>query len=613
VNDELAHLLERATVRIDVDGAVAGTGFLVGPGKVLTCYHVVKRALLRPGGHEIIDVVDPRTGTSQHPLAPPRYDAQNDLALLSIEAKGRQSAVVVLGDVPRIGDRLFAYGYPPVKPGGTPGTYDYEGTEGGPPRLLKMKVGQVREGLSGSPLLDLRTGTVIGIVRKSRGVDSDIGGLAVPIDVAFAVFERLKVDNLDAARIDGRWRRSMTEEQRAGLDEQAPAAGPARDLLVVIGQSDERWTVSLTSASPDEDWGAEVRIDLNVLRPDVARLFRMLKATDPTRLNKAQQSLVVGQALAKTLWSDDVQQRLRGLLGADDTVLDLLLHFRDDVDEDLLYLPWETLYLPDDPASSGVPVLAAGVRFASDDAATLVRILRVEPVQAFAAPEPLHVVVFRSPGESPEQRQALAAEADEIGNLAKQAGETTVVPTSATEGDHPTESVLRDLLGTGPTVLHYVARARYQSLDDERGKVDAVDIDDYPADPFVSLGSVEFAQIFTEHVPPPALVILQPVRVSDTELPPDLTVFARALLERGVRAVLAFPLPVDSAAAHDFFEVFYREIGAGQPVHTAVQRGRSRLEKARRPWAFPVLVAQAPGPITLTRRDDPESTGKAGP
>jgi hypothetical protein len=518
---------------------------------------------------------------------------------------------VVLGDVPRIGDTLFAYGYPPVKPGGTPGTYDYEGTEGGPPRLLKMKVGQVRAGLSGSPLLDLRTGTVIGIVRKSRGVDSDLGGLAVPIDVAFAAFERLKQDNVDAARLDGRWRGSMTETQRAGLDEHAPPAGPSRDLVVVIGQKDERWTVSLTSASPEESWGAEVRIDLNVLRPDVARLFRMLKATDPTRLTKAQQSLVVGQALAKTLWSDEVQQRLRTLLRADDRVLDLLLHFRDDVDEDLHYLPWETLYLPNDPASSGVPMLAAGVRFASDDAATLVRILRIEPGPAFVAPEQLRVVVFRSPGESAEQRQALAAEADEIARLAKQAGETTVVPTSATEGDHPTESALRDLLRTGPTVLHYVARARYQSMDDQRGKVDAVDIDDYPADPFVSLGSDEFAQIFTEHDPPPSLVILQPVRVSDTELPPDLTVFARALLERGVRAVLAFPLPVDSAAAHDFFDVFYREVGAGQPVHTAVQRGRARLEKGRRPWAFPVLVVQAPGPITLTRPADPESSHKA--
>ncbi len=345
MNDELAKLLELATVRIDVDHAVAGTGFLVAPGKVLTCYHVVKRALGRPGAQEIIDVVDPRTGTSQHPLTAPKVDAQNDLALLTIEAKGRQSAVVVLGDVPRIGDALFAYGYPPVKPGGTPGTYEYEGTEGGPPRLLKMKVGQVREGLSGSPLLDLRTGTVVGVVRKSRSVDSDLGGLAVPIDVAFAVFERLKGENADAARADGRWRDSMTETQRAGLDEQAPPAGPSRDLLVVIGQQNERWTVSLTSASLDGDWGAEVRIDLNVLRPDVARLFRMLKATDPTRLTKAQQSLVVGQALAKTLWSDDVQQRLRGLLGADDRVLDLLLHFRDDVDEDLLYLPWETLYL----------------------------------------------------------------------------------------------------------------------------------------------------------------------------------------------------------------------------------------------------------------------------
>ncbi len=45
MTDDLADLLAKATVRIDVGGELSGTGFVVAPGKVLTCHHVVKHAL----------------------------------------------------------------------------------------------------------------------------------------------------------------------------------------------------------------------------------------------------------------------------------------------------------------------------------------------------------------------------------------------------------------------------------------------------------------------------------------------------------------------------------------------------------------------------------------
>lgn len=46
---------------------------------------------------------------------------------------------------------------------------------------MKLKQGQSRPGLSGAPLLNLRTGGVCGIVKSSRDRDSDLGGRAVPI------------------------------------------------------------------------------------------------------------------------------------------------------------------------------------------------------------------------------------------------------------------------------------------------------------------------------------------------------------------------------------------------------------------------------------------------
>ena len=46
--------------------------------------------------------------------------------------------------------------------------------------FFKLKRGLVLHGFSGSPLLDLRTGLVAGITESTRGIDSDLGGFAVP-------------------------------------------------------------------------------------------------------------------------------------------------------------------------------------------------------------------------------------------------------------------------------------------------------------------------------------------------------------------------------------------------------------------------------------------------
>ncbi|GEL94019.1 trypsin-like peptidase domain-containing protein [Cellulomonas composti] len=584
MSDELADLLRQATVRIDVDSEVSGTGFLVAPGKVLTCHHVVKRALERPGDRAIIDVVDPRTGESTRPLSAPLLDTRNDLALLTVTTRGHQP-VASLGDVPRIGDDLYTYGYPPTKAEGTSGTYSYEGPEGGPPRQLKIKAGQVQSGLSGAPLLDLRTGTVVGVIRRSRDVESTLGGLAVPVEAAFTAFDRLRFENSDARRVDRRWRDRMTAQQRdtlAGLD-RLPAVG-SRTLLVDIGQVEERWTVTLSSPSPDLDWADEFRIDLNTLRPDVAKLFRMLKATN--RLTQTQQSQVVGETLAKALWNDEARARLRDLLTHDAQVLDVALHFRDDVDEDLLYLPWEALHLPGNGTGAADP---AAVWLGADPRTTLVRTMRAVVPEALTIPGPTRIAVFRSPGD--QEDRLLGQAADDVVRLAKAAGPVTLMPSSGDE--HATALALRDVLRAGPTILHMVARARVEN------SIDVVDVDDYPWSSRVSLPVEELAEAFAEADDQPALVVLQPVRVSDTEVPPDLSVFAATLLAAGVRAVLAFPLPVDADAARAFFEEFYRRVGEGLPVHVAVQKGRRLLAQGRRHWSFPVLVTLVPGALVL--------------
>lgn len=607
MTDELATLLARATVRIDVDGQVSGTGCLVAPGRVLTCHHVIKQALDRPGGQTIIGVVGPRgPDPTSTPVTAVLTDVTNDLALLTVDLPGAPPPVVSLGDTPRIGDELYAYGYPPRKPEGTSGTFRYEGPEGGPPLLHKLKAGQVQPGLSGAPLLDLRTGTVVGVIRRTRNADTDLGGLAVPIEVVLDSFDRLRRDNADAVARDRRWVERMTQQQRAALGRHDGGPRTARLLVVDIGQraaapgdGDERWTVSLSSPSSDLEWGDEIRVDLNTLRPDVARLFRMLKATN--RSSEKEQSQAVGRALAKALWTDDVQQRLRTLLAAEDQVLDVVLHFRDDVDEDLRYLPWEALQLaPATRSRTARPVWLGTTR-----GATLVRAVDLG-APGPAAPGAFRAVVFRSFDEGGH----LVDVARRVAELASGVGPTTLEP--ADDG-HPTRLALRKVLETSPTLVHVVARGRTDGSDD------LIDLDAYPEPTRRPVDAEELADVFRfdvgDGVDPPTLVVLHAVRASESEQPPDMTVFAHDLLDVGVRAVLAFPLPVDDEAATTFFDAFYSRLRTGSSLQTAVQRGREALARWDRYWSFPALVTRDAHPVVLrppaTRTDQSDEPDEA--
>lgn len=66
-------------------------------------------------------------------------------------------------------------------------TAEYEGethsrdpATGAELRLLKLKAGQIDYGFSGGPLLNRRTGRIVGVTRLSRDTRSDLGGWAIP-------------------------------------------------------------------------------------------------------------------------------------------------------------------------------------------------------------------------------------------------------------------------------------------------------------------------------------------------------------------------------------------------------------------------------------------------
>jgi tetratricopeptide (TPR) repeat protein len=202
---QLEDLLHQCTVRLNISGCMGwGTGFFVTPGLILTCAHVVKKA------------------STEHPIQvrwkndekwaqafierslPDPYD----LALLKVLQLGAGNPPCVSFDTTMIQSRdpLYLFGYPDDDfPNGCPATFDCEGLTGDEPSLIKIASGQVRPGMSGSPLLNQRTGYVCGIVKFTRDRSSNLGGGAIHSGTILAQFPELFEQQMLFHQQDRRW------------------------------------------------------------------------------------------------------------------------------------------------------------------------------------------------------------------------------------------------------------------------------------------------------------------------------------------------------------------------------------------------------------------------
>jgi hypothetical protein len=222
---DLYKLLQDCTVRLSSASGM-GTGFFIAPGGwILTCAHVVEQS-------DRVEVLW-RSGEGQQSLAATvqiRLPIPVDIALLQLEGKAPDHKCVYLDQsLPQLGDPLYTFGYPQgygaeSYSGGDSATTTYEGKSFQDDVLvLKLKEGQIQEGYSGSPLINVRTGKVCGIVSISRNTDSDLGGRATPIPLLFQpnqmtssqneqhlILAKLKANKQFHQKIDPQWRKIIS-------------------------------------------------------------------------------------------------------------------------------------------------------------------------------------------------------------------------------------------------------------------------------------------------------------------------------------------------------------------------------------------------------------------
>ena len=205
--DELASLLQQCTVLIR--SGDRGSGFFVAPHRVLTCAHVVKRAA---PDRKVTVEWQGRTysGQIRHFFSKLYGDKVfPDVALIEVEIPGHPC--VLLDREFRLRDPLHCFGFPgKLLGGGETLTANCEGfrqyaANDPDTEVLKFKDSEVPPGVSGSPLLNERTRKVCAIVKRTRGKNTDRGGLAVRIQLVFTLLPHLEEENRIFHLSDSRW------------------------------------------------------------------------------------------------------------------------------------------------------------------------------------------------------------------------------------------------------------------------------------------------------------------------------------------------------------------------------------------------------------------------
>ena len=156
-----------------------GAGFLVAPGMVITCVHVIgdsssltvrwerdrQSALEVPVSRQVAVL---QGGGRPIPALERDYP---DIAVLEVAGLGDHPCVGIDAKWPAQEDTFQSFGYP--QEGGaiqlTPARLTYRGTHGtAPTAYLDLASDTIKPGMSGSALLNQRTGAVCGVIVATK-------------------------------------------------------------------------------------------------------------------------------------------------------------------------------------------------------------------------------------------------------------------------------------------------------------------------------------------------------------------------------------------------------------------------------------------------------------
>jgi Trypsin-like peptidase domain len=569
--DELKALLKECSAHL-VSEEGRGTGFFVDHHHLLTCGHVVGYAKgtevqVQPYGRSV------REGRVIEVLP----EGEDDLALLELvempDDEEPPPAVVCELSLPD-GIDYYAVGYPREEfegEGDGLEGIEYKGharlpPDGGAPTVLRLEAGRsaVTSGMSGGPVLNTRTGAVVGMVRYSAEDETAGGGGAIPIERAIDRFDLVGTCYHEPPTATRRWRDALGAVNWQALGYRW---GWERMLEVKVSGNRDGWRVQV---DPDDDVPHEVTTE-GLPRTVFKALF---KWAERRHVRSAEEVGLLGQLLTSAVFPSGVASRLLDERLADELLL--RLHFEGN--SDLFDVPWEFV---------SVETNGEDRHLAAREGLGLVRV--------GAHPDPGTVVTAPFEGEGrvvgivlqPDDWQSIMPrvlysgsavrwpDPSEIMGSLKAAvegpGELRFAPLESPTAKELSEALAEPLEGkTSLEVVHYLGFGNFENgraflaLSDGYGAVywrAATDVFKWVAD--------SGARVFVAELmhPPP-----------DRELEPiPARTFLGALGGR-VNAVVFTRFPVHPREFNPFNETLYEALSAGESIEAAVQRARKALD-----------------------------------
>ena len=579
-------LLPRCTVRVDVGGARKGTGFFVAPGIVVTCAHVIESQRLSPGDTDpVIEIV--LSGSGERHAVQRRSGGDwcdDDVTLLQLVSPLEHSCVLLAGGLlPR--DPLHSFGFPDNHPEGIPTNLDADGFTGDS-RLLRFTEGQVRGGMSGSPVYNARTGAVCAMVNKSTDPRSDLGGYGVRVETLLRLDPRVfQTENHGYHDASAEWLDLLTNAQRTLL--RPRRTGPSDDAavtsIVSIGRDNDDWLVRASFGADEPNLGP-VRVDLNSIRTMVARLLRDWASSG--RVDVGTQNQLLGEILFFAAFPGEIGDRFKELLRTKTERPVLVgLHFQTDAERSLVTLPWEHLYVPQGEDAAGMYLARESslslVRCREDELDATDSLQRRELSVLVVAVEPPSSVSGEE--EATFERKVVRDVASAVKTLQKDGNGLTVEVIEAED----TEQLASDIEGRDDQVIHVVSYGCFRRRAGERQRTEEI-VAEFTFDVLADLIKQR----------KPQLVVLQLLEAEKQRVAADFALLAPILVAQGIDHVVAYQYPVRGETASKFNAALYKALASGASVDDAVQQARNSVwlsDQGSRAFISPALFVSRPG------------------
>jgi len=208
---DLESLLIKSTVKIGSPNLFTyGTGYYIDEETILTCFHCIKEY-----NSSKIPIISNNISYEAFYLDSSMSE-EYDVAILKTEKRNKHAVLLQDGIEPNHSVSIF--GYSDDNPNGASVGLECEGLsfdEKNNP-LIKFRNGNIRRGHSGSPIFNVNTGTIVGMIRETSHPNYPIGGYGIPLSIIQECYPDIYKININYNLKNNFWQ-SLNKTYKTGI------------------------------------------------------------------------------------------------------------------------------------------------------------------------------------------------------------------------------------------------------------------------------------------------------------------------------------------------------------------------------------------------------------